>query len=127
VPVQEPYIDAHSHIWTPDVVHYPLAKGFTVADMQPRSFTAEELLKICRPARVGRPGLGVLDVAERLECRLYAPYSLLAENGWLPPRWAMASWTPRIITFWSLLKTGGPAGELSPSGPGTRLDWLMKG
>ncbi len=28
----EPYIDAHSHIWTPDVEHYPLAKGFTVAD-----------------------------------------------------------------------------------------------
>ena len=23
----EPYIDAHSHIWTPDVAHYPLAPG----------------------------------------------------------------------------------------------------
>ena len=53
----EPYIDAHSHIWTPDVGHYPLAKGFTVADMQPRSFTAEELLATCRPAGVGRVNL----------------------------------------------------------------------
>ena len=53
----EPYIDAHSHIWTPDVAHYPLATGFTVADMQPRSFTAEELLATCRPAGVGRVNL----------------------------------------------------------------------
>jgi predicted TIM-barrel fold metal-dependent hydrolase len=57
MPAREPYIDAHSHIWTPDVAHYPLAKGFTVADMQPRSFTAEELLAICRPAGVGRVNL----------------------------------------------------------------------
>ena len=49
----EPYIDAHSHIWTPDVAHYPLAAGFKVADMKPRSFTAEELLAICRPAGSG--------------------------------------------------------------------------
>ncbi len=53
----EPYIDAHSHIWTPDVAHYPLAAGFTVADMQPKSFTAEELLATCRPAGVGRVNL----------------------------------------------------------------------
>ena len=55
--LMEPYIDAHSHIWTPDVAHYPLAAGFTVADMQPRSFTAEELLAHCRPAGVGRVNL----------------------------------------------------------------------
>jgi predicted TIM-barrel fold metal-dependent hydrolase len=53
----EPYIDAHSHIWTPDVGHYPLAKGFTAADMQPKSFTAEELLATCRPSGVGRVNL----------------------------------------------------------------------
>lgn len=53
----EPYIDAHSHVWTPDVHHYPLAEGFTVADMQPASFTAEELLAVCRPAGVGRVNL----------------------------------------------------------------------
>lgn len=53
----EPYIDAHSHIWTPDVAHYPLAPGFQVADMKPPSFTAEQLLAICRPAGVGRVNL----------------------------------------------------------------------
>jgi predicted TIM-barrel fold metal-dependent hydrolase len=53
----EPYIDAHSHIWTPDVAHYPLAPGWRVEDMQPRSFTAEELLAQCRPAGVGRVNL----------------------------------------------------------------------
>ena len=53
----EPYIDAHSHVWTPDTAHYPLAAGFTVNDMKPRSFTAEELLAHCRPAGVGRVNL----------------------------------------------------------------------
>jgi predicted TIM-barrel fold metal-dependent hydrolase len=53
----EPYIDAHSHIWTPDVAHYPLAEGFKVEDMKPRSFTAEELLAHCRPSGVGRVNL----------------------------------------------------------------------
>ncbi len=57
MPAMEPYIDAHSHIWTPDVGHYPLAEGFAVADMKPRSFTAEELLGHCRPAGVGRVNL----------------------------------------------------------------------
>ncbi len=53
----EPLIDAHSHVWTPDLAHYPLAPGFTVENMKPRSFTAEELLAICRPAGVGRVNL----------------------------------------------------------------------
>ncbi len=53
----EVFIDAHSHIWAPDVARYPLAEGFTVADMKPRSFTAEELLATCRPAGVGRVNL----------------------------------------------------------------------
>jgi len=56
VPI-EPYIDARSHIWTPDVGHYPLARGFAVADMKPPSCTAEELLALCRPAAVGRVNL----------------------------------------------------------------------
>lgn len=51
------YIDAHSHIWTPDLDHYPLAEGFTVADMRPPSFTAEELLTTCRPSGVDRVNL----------------------------------------------------------------------
>jgi predicted TIM-barrel fold metal-dependent hydrolase len=57
MPPFEPYIDAHSHVWTPDVAHYPLADGFQVTDMQPPSFTAEELLALCRPASVGRVNL----------------------------------------------------------------------
>jgi predicted TIM-barrel fold metal-dependent hydrolase len=39
------------------VHHYPLAAGFAVADMQPASFTAEELLAACRPSQVGRVNL----------------------------------------------------------------------
>jgi predicted TIM-barrel fold metal-dependent hydrolase len=54
---REPYIDAHSHIWTPDTAHYPLAEGWPVAEMNPRSFTAEQLLAQCRPAGVGRVNL----------------------------------------------------------------------
>jgi predicted TIM-barrel fold metal-dependent hydrolase len=53
----ERLIDAHSHIWTPDVAHYPLAEGFQVEDMKPPSFTAEELLATCRPSGVGRVNL----------------------------------------------------------------------
>jgi predicted TIM-barrel fold metal-dependent hydrolase len=48
------FIDAHVHVWTPDVDAYPLAKGFTKAAMKPASFTAEELLGICRPLGVSR-------------------------------------------------------------------------
>ncbi len=57
MPYLEPYIDTHSHIWTPDTAHYPLAEGFKPEDMKPRSFTAEELLALCRPAGVGRVNL----------------------------------------------------------------------
>src|SRR4051794_3760963 len=57
MPLPEPYIDAHSHIWTPDTAHYPLAPGFKTEDMKPRSFTAEELLATCRPSGVGRVNL----------------------------------------------------------------------
>jgi predicted TIM-barrel fold metal-dependent hydrolase len=53
----EPYIDAHSHVWTPDVAHYLLPDGFTGDDMKPRYFTAEELLALCRPVGVGRVNL----------------------------------------------------------------------
>jgi predicted TIM-barrel fold metal-dependent hydrolase len=47
-------IDAHVHVWTPDVKRYSLAKGYAVADMQPPSFTPDELLAQARPAGVGR-------------------------------------------------------------------------
>ncbi len=37
-------IDAHSHIWTPDTDKYPLGPGHRRANMDPASFTFEELL-----------------------------------------------------------------------------------
>ena len=51
---QDKAIDAHVHVWTPDVKRYPLTAGYTVADMQPPSFTPAELLAQARPAGVGR-------------------------------------------------------------------------
>ncbi len=42
------YIDAHSHIWTPDTKSYPLAPGFTKAYMKPASFTPEQLSAHCK-------------------------------------------------------------------------------
>ena len=48
------YIDAHSHIWTPDTGHYPLAAGFRRANMEPPSFTVKELLDHAQPAGVNR-------------------------------------------------------------------------
>ena len=49
-----PWIDAHSHVWSPDINRWPLAGKQTVDDLQPRSFTPEELLKLAEPERVGR-------------------------------------------------------------------------
>ncbi|MGL4550388.1 MAG: amidohydrolase family protein [Gemmataceae bacterium] len=51
------YVDAHAHVWTPDTVHYPLAKGFKKEDMNPPSFTADELMKHARAAGVSRVNL----------------------------------------------------------------------
>lgn len=48
------FIDAHSHIWTPDTGHYPLAAGFRRANMEPASFTVEELQKLMKPSGVNR-------------------------------------------------------------------------
>ncbi len=48
------YIDAHSHVWTPDTEHYPLAPGFRRANMEPPSFTVDELLAQAKPAGVNR-------------------------------------------------------------------------
>jgi len=49
-----PWIDAHSHIWTRDVENYPLAEGKTVGDLDPPSFTTEELLDVAHQNDVGR-------------------------------------------------------------------------
>ena len=48
------YIDAHSHVWTPDTDKYPLAAGFRRALMDPPSFTAEELQAQMKPVGVNR-------------------------------------------------------------------------
>ena len=47
-------IDAHSHIWTPDTRSYPLAAGWRKANMEPLSFTAEELLKLMAESNVDK-------------------------------------------------------------------------
>ncbi|MEZ6132996.1 MAG: amidohydrolase family protein [Planctomycetaceae bacterium] len=49
-----PWIDAHSHIWTPDTSVFRLAPGMTVDDLQPKSFTDDELMAIAGPEGVGR-------------------------------------------------------------------------
>ena len=49
-----PWIDAHSHVWTPDTEKYPLAPGFKKEDMKPPSFTPEEFFAHARPEGVDR-------------------------------------------------------------------------
>lgn len=49
-----PWIDAHSHIWTPDTSQFKLQPGMTVEDLAPKSFTADELMAVAKPAGVGR-------------------------------------------------------------------------
>ena len=49
-----PYIDAHSHVWSSDVKRWPLANKQTQDDLNPLSFTPEELLKLAEPVGVGR-------------------------------------------------------------------------
>lgn len=48
------WIDAHVHVWTPEVEKYPLARGYAVSDMQPPSFTPEQLFAHCKPEGVNR-------------------------------------------------------------------------
>jgi predicted TIM-barrel fold metal-dependent hydrolase len=49
-----PYIDAHSHVWSPEVERWPLAGKQTREALAPLSFTPEELLKLAEPEGVGR-------------------------------------------------------------------------
>ncbi|MGI8981716.1 MAG: amidohydrolase family protein [Pirellulaceae bacterium] len=51
---KHPYIDAHSHIWSPETDKWPLANGKTRADLDPPSFTPAELLKLAHSVGVGR-------------------------------------------------------------------------
>ncbi len=47
-------IDAHAHVWSRDLDRYPLGPWAKPADMQPASFSAEELLAIVRTHGVDR-------------------------------------------------------------------------
>ena len=47
-------IDAHVHVWTPDVRAYPLAAAYKPADMRPASFTPQELMAHAGPCGVDR-------------------------------------------------------------------------
>jgi predicted TIM-barrel fold metal-dependent hydrolase len=51
---EHPLIDAHSHVWSPDTAKWPLANNKTQADLDPPSFTPEELLKQAHPQKIGR-------------------------------------------------------------------------
>ena len=51
------FIDAHVHVWTDDIDHYPLGPGYTKEDMQPPRFTPEDLFKHTKPAGVDRINL----------------------------------------------------------------------
>ena len=48
------WIDAHSHIWTRDLNNFPLAEGQTLKDLDPPSFTAEELIETAKAEGVDR-------------------------------------------------------------------------
>jgi predicted TIM-barrel fold metal-dependent hydrolase len=52
--IETPWIDAHSHIWPPGTDKFPLAPGKTKMDLNPPSFTDDELMAIARPEGVGR-------------------------------------------------------------------------
>ena len=51
------FIDAHVHVWTPDLSSYPISSRFKESDMRPPSFTPDELFAQCRPAGVDRINL----------------------------------------------------------------------
>lgn len=48
------YVDAHVHVWTPDMKAYPLSKNFDKSAMKPASFTPDELFAHSRPEGVDR-------------------------------------------------------------------------
>ncbi|MCG8586940.1 MAG: amidohydrolase [Pirellulales bacterium] len=48
------FIDAHSHVWTPDVKSFPLGSWTSKDKMKPAGFTDRELMAVARPAGVDR-------------------------------------------------------------------------
>jgi predicted TIM-barrel fold metal-dependent hydrolase len=47
-------IDAHVHVWTPDIVHFPRNPKYAGQQVKPDSFTPEQLLAIASPSGVSR-------------------------------------------------------------------------
>ena len=48
------YVDAHSHLWSPDRVHYPLRPGAKEEDVKPKGFTVGDFFSHARPEGVNR-------------------------------------------------------------------------
>src|SRR5262249_22802365 len=44
------WIDAHSHVWPAETDKYPLVAGLTKRDLDPPSFTPDELMAVTSPA-----------------------------------------------------------------------------
>lgn len=53
-PADAPWIDAHSHVWPADTDRFPLRAGRSRKDLDPPSFTDEELMAVAGPEGVGR-------------------------------------------------------------------------
>lgn len=48
------WIDAHVHVWTDDILGYPLGPGWTKEQMAPPTFPPEALVRHCHPSEVDR-------------------------------------------------------------------------
>ena len=48
------FVDSHVHVWTDDFAKYPLAKGFTINDMNPPRFLPAEILQLGKSSDVNR-------------------------------------------------------------------------
>jgi predicted TIM-barrel fold metal-dependent hydrolase len=62
------FIDAHVHVWTDDISHYPLGAGWKKEDMKPARFTPEDFFKHAKPAGVDRAVL--------IQMSYYSPKSM---------------------------------------------------
>jgi len=48
------HIDAHVHVSTPDIVHFPRNPEYAGQQFKPDSFTPEQLLAVAKPGGVSR-------------------------------------------------------------------------
>jgi predicted TIM-barrel fold metal-dependent hydrolase len=53
-PIKKGFIDAHVHVWTPDLTAYPIHESYKPDDMRPASFTPEQLFAHMKPSGVDR-------------------------------------------------------------------------